>query len=603
MTPEIPARPRTIGALWLDAVAAGRERPAYLVEEGGAWRSVSWAEAGRRVRELANGLLALGVARGDAFALLGSTRLEWVLFDYALALVGAISVPIYATSSARDCVYALGHADAVGLLAEDAAQREKAGRARAELPRLEHVLTFADLDDLAERGRSFAADNPDVLAAAAGAIGEDDLYTYVYTSGATGPPKACMIRHRNYYEMAVAVTEVEGLVGPEDVLLLSLPLAHSFGRLMHLAGTRVGFTIAFCPDPQRTGEALVQVRPTILPSVPRLFEKMHAATLAAFAAQPRPRRALAGWALRVGRRASRLRQEGRSLPPFLALQHRLADRLVYSKLRERLGGRLRLAVSGGAPLAPEIAEFFHALGLLILEGYGETECTTAVSVNRPDRFRFGTVGLPLPRFEVATAADGELLVRSATVFAGYYRDEEATREVLTGDGWLRTGDVGEIDGDGFIRITDRKKEIIVTAGGKKVAPQALENELKTSRFVSQALVVGDRRPYVAALVTLDADGIRAWAERHGIAGDAGTLATHPGVVALVQEAVDDVNRHRSPFEQIRRFAILTREFSPDAEEVTPTLKLRRRVCEAHFAAEIDALYAEPAPRREGMPAG
>ncbi len=576
--PELRSR-RTIGALWLESAAARGPRPAYLVETDEGWRPVSWAEAAARVDDLANGLLALGLAKGEPFGILASTRLEWVLFDYALALVGAIAVPVYPTSSPRDCAYALDHAGAVGVLVEDEAQRAKLG---AQPPSgLRHVLTFADLDGLAARGRAHRASHPDALAAAASAIDEDDLYTYIYTSGTSGPQKACMIRHRNYHAMATAVAEVEveDLVGPDDVVLLYLPLAHNFGRLLHLVGTVVGFTTALCPDPYAVAEALPHVRPTLLPSVPRLFEKVHGAAIATFAAQRGPRRLLVSWALRVGREAGAFRAASRPLPRRLALQHRLADALVYSKFKERLGGRLRYAVSGGAPLSPEVARFFQALDVVVLEGYGLTECTAAATVNRPHRYRFGTVGLPLPGFEVRTAADGELLVRSETIFAGYLGDPDATRLALDGDGWLRTGDIGEIDADGFVRVTDRKKDIIVTAGGKKIAPQNLENELKSSPLVSQALVVGDRRPYVTALVTLDP------AEAAG----------HADPVAAVQALVDAVNRDRTRFEQIKRFAILPRDFSADEGEVTPTLKLRRRVCEAHFAAEIEALYAGPSP--------
>jgi long-chain acyl-CoA synthetase len=343
-------------------------------------------------------------------------------------------------------------------------------------------------------------------------------------------------------------------------------------------------------------EALAQVRPTVFPSVPRLYEKLHAAVLARLEEARGPRRALARWALDVGRRASELRRRGESLPARLALAHRLADALVYRHVKARLGGRIRFCLSGGAPLSPAIAELFHALDVLILEGYGLSECTTAVSVNLPDRYRFGTVGPPLPGFEVRLPEDGELLVHSATVFAGYDGDPQATSAVLEPDGWLRTGDVATIDGDGFISIVDRKKDVIVTAGGKKVAPQNLEGELKSSRFVSQALVVGDRRPYLAALVTLDAAEVARWAAASGLelGSDAAALAERPQVRALVQAAVDDVNRERAGFEQIRRFAVLPREFTLAEDELTPTLKLRRDVCERHFAAEIERLYAQPA---------
>jgi long-chain acyl-CoA synthetase len=563
---------RTIGRLWRDAVGAGRSSPAYLVEGPDGWRQVSWEEARRAVDEIANGLLALGIRKGDAFGILAQTSLEWSLFDYALALTGAVGAAIYANSSPKDCKYVLEHSDAVGVLVEDDQQRAKI----SDLG-LSHAISFAELDDLRARGREYAAANPTALAEAEAAIDEDDLFTFIYTSGTTGPPKACMIRHRNYYEMAACTEHVEGFAVFDDTMLLYLPLAHNFGRLMHLLGAFIGFTIAFCPDPLRIAEALPAVRPTILPSVPRLYEKVHTALVSQFEQTQGVRRRLLDWALRTGRQASTYRQRGASLPPGLAFKHAVADRLVYRKVKNRLGGRLRLGVSGGAPLAKEIGELFHALDITIIEGWGLTECTTAAAVNRPKRLRFGTVGPPLPGFEVRTAEDGELLIRSPTIFAGYYKDEEATREVLGEDGWLRSGDLGEIDEDGFIRITDRKKDIIVTAGGKNVAPQNLENALKLAPLVSQALVVGDRQPYVAALITVDP------AVAEGLS---------PGQVEKrVEKIVDEANSDLSRFEQIKRFAILPREFSAEEDEVTPTLKLKRRVCAEHFAAEIESLYS------------
>ena len=563
---------RTIGRLWRDAVSAGRTNPAYLVEGPDGWHEVSWEEAGRAVDEIANGLLALGVRKGNAFGILAQTSLEWSLFDYALARIGAIGAAIYANNSPKDCRYVLEHSDAVGVLVEDEEQRAKI----ADLG-LPHVISFAELDDLRARGREFAGGNPKALADAEAAIDEEDLFTFIYTSGTTGPPKACMIRHRNYYEMAACTEHVEGFAISDDVMLLYLPLAHNFGRLMHLLGAFIGFTIAFCPDPLRIAEALTAVRPTIVPSVPRLYEKVHTGVVAKFDEATGLRRRLVDWALHTGRQASTYRQRGDSLPPGLAVKHAIADRLVYSKVKKRLGGRWRLGVSGGAPLAKEIGELFHALDILIIEGWGLTECTTAASVNRPNRLRFGTVGPPLPGFEVRAAEDGELLIRSETIFAGYYKDDEATREVLGDDGWLRSGDLGEIDEDGFVKITDRKKDILVTAGGKNVAPQNLENALKTAPLVSQALVVGDRRPYVAALITIDP------AVAEGLSSGQ--------VQERVQGIVDGANADLSRFEQIKRFAILPREFSAEEDEVTPTLKLKRSVCAQHFSAEIEALYA------------
>jgi long-chain acyl-CoA synthetase len=582
---------RTIVRLWRDAVASGRPNPLYLAEGDGDWIPVSLAEARRRVDELANGLLALGVRKGDAFGILAGTRVEWCLFDFALALVGGVTAPIYANSSPEDCRYVLDHSDAAGVLVEDDEQLAKIQAVRGELPLLRHVLRFSDLDDLARRGEEHAAEHPDDLARAEAEVGEDDLYTFIYTSGTTGPPKACQILHRNYYEMAAVVHEMADVFRQDDLLLLYLPLAHNFGRLAHLLAPMAGYTIAFCADPYAVADALLVVKPTVFPSVPRVYEKIHTAVLARFDAATGTQRRLIDWALDVGRRVSVLRQKGQPVPRGLALQHRLADRLVYSKVKQRLGGRLRRAVSGGAPLAVEILEFFHALDILILEAYGLTECTSGATSNRQDSFKFGTVGKALPGWELKLADDGELFIRSPSVFAGYYKDEDATAAILDDEGWLATGDVATIDEDGFVTITDRKKDILVTAGGKNVAPQNLENELKSSRFVSQALVVGDRRPYVAALITLDPVEIATWARERNLDGDLAALAAHPDVNALVQGIVDDVNAPHSRFEQIKRFSILPRDFSLDEGEVTPTLKLRRKVCQEHFAADVEALYS------------
>ena len=562
------AADRTIARLWQDAVTRGWEAPAYLAETSDGWEPVSGQEAALAVDELANGLLALGVRKGDAFAILASTRLEWALFDLALALIGAIGAPIYPNSSPRDCAYVVEHSEAVGILCEDDGQRQN-----VESLAVEHVLTFGDLPELRAKGRGHMEQHPRALSDASSAIDPEDVFTYIYTSGTTGPPKACMIRHRNYYAMADEVRQMEEFIVPGDVMLLYLPLAHNFGRLMHLLGPHLGFTIAFCADPYAVADALPVVRPTVFPSVPRVYEKIHTAVVAKFGEATGARRRLIDWGLSVGRRASVLRQRGEPLPKRLALEHRLADRLVYSKVKVRLGGRFRAGISGGAPLAKEVVEFFHALDILILEAYGLTECTTGATGNRPSRLRIGTVGPALPGVELKIADDGEILIRSDTVFGGYYKDEAATREVLTEDGWLRSGDIGRLDDDGFLTITDRKKDILVTAGGKNVAPQNLENALKMSPLISQALVVGDRRPYVAALITLEAGVPRDNAEEQ------------------IRTVVDDVNRDLSRFEQIKRFAILPRDFSGDDGEITPTLKLKRRVCQEHFAAEIEQLYA------------
>ncbi|HKN64623.1 MAG TPA: long-chain fatty acid--CoA ligase [Gaiellaceae bacterium] len=558
---------RTVPELWRDAVSAAPDQPAYLEETEDGWRPVSWNEAAERVDGLAQGLLARGVRHGHRVAILSRTRLEWILLDWAVMSIGAVVVGLYPTSSAKECEYILGHCEAVLAFTEDDEQTRKLVSIRGSLPTLREIIPFDWLEKLESDGRLARHLRPDP-------IDDEDLATLIYTSGTTGPPKGCMLTHRNLVTAASRV--VEGMNQPGDICLLFLPLAHSYGRLAHQAATRRGTTVALVADVARVPEALATVRPTVLPAVPRVYEKVHANTLGEIERAGGLRLRIGLWALGVGARASRAGREGRSVTGLLALQQRLAERLVFAKVRERLGGRLRVGVSGAAPLSPEVMEFFHALGVPVIEGYGLTETASSATVNEPDDFRIGTVGRPVEGAEVRLADDGEILIRSDSVFAGYYKEPEATAAALTDDGWLRTGDVGELDEQGFLRITDRKKDLIITAGGKNIAPQNLENALKTSRFVSQALVVGDRRPYVTALVTLDDDEV---------------ASSGRDPQQLVQELVDDVNRDRTRVEQIKRFVILPRDFSQDEGEVTPTLKLRRRVIHEHFADEIEQLYA------------
>ena len=590
-SPTDAPEPRTIGRLWRRAVAQHGDEPAYLVEGDDEWSDVSWTDAGRRVEELAHGLLALGLRKGDRLALIGTTRLEWALVDLAANLVGIVVVPVYPTNSERDCAYMLSHSGATAAVVEDVEQRAKVDSAR-EVAALDHVLLFSDLDELARRGGEHAREHPEAVDDALAAVGEDDLLMIVYTSGTTGPPKGCMLLHRNYHAVVDALQQLPELNAERDVQLLFLPLAHSYAQLVLYAGAAVGYTVAFCPDLTRIADAAQAVHPMAMPSVPRVYEKVHAAVVAQFDAATGVKRRLVDWALTTGRRVSRLQQEGRPVPRGLRLQQRLADRLVYSKVKARLGGRLRYGVSGAAPISREILEFFHALDILILEGYGLTESSSGCSVNRLDSFRFGSVGPPLPGIEVRTDEEGEILIRGDNVFAGYYRDDDATRAVLTDDGWLRTGDVGHLDDDGFLWITDRKKDILVTAGGKNVAPQNIESELKSSKYVSQAIVVGDRRPYVSALITLDPEELQHWADERSLVGSFAELVESEDVQALVQTVVDRANRGRTRFEQVKRFVVLPRDLSLEAGELTPTMKVRRRVCQEHFAGEIETLYAE-----------
>ena len=574
---------RTAPALWrhvLDRYMfdGGTTAPAYLEEQADGWREVSWDEAAQRVDALGHALLARGVGRGDAVAVIARTRLEWALLDWAVMSIGAVVVGIYPTNTAKECAYILAHSEAVLAFAEDEAQLEKLASVHAETPALREILRFDELAALETEGRAYAAEHPGAVDAAAREVQEDDLGTLIYTSGTTGPPKACMLTHKNLVTAALRVRT--NLEDGTDTILLFLPLAHTFGRLAHQSAAYYGSTVAFVADALRIGEALGAVQPTILPAVPRIYEKIHTGVLDQIERAGGAKRSLGLWALGVGARASRLSRAGTPVPALLGAQLRLADTLVFAKVKQKLGGRLRVGVSGAAPLGIDVLEFFHSLGLLVIEGYGLTETASSLSVNDPDDFRFGTVGRAVEGTELKLDEDGEILVRSDTVFAGYYKDPEATAAAFTGDGWFRTGDVGEIDADGFVKITDRKKDLIITAGGKNIAPQNLENALKASRFVSQAVVVGDRRPYVVALITVD---------------HAEVEATGRNPRELVQEIVDGVNKDRVRVEQIKRFTILPRDFTQEAGEVTPTLKLRRKIVHEHFAAEIEELYTSVSP--------
>ncbi|MGH2936459.1 MAG: AMP-dependent synthetase/ligase [Gaiellaceae bacterium] len=538
---------RTAAELWSDVVGRGLPTPAYLEEQPGGWREVSWEEAARRIDALQRALVARGVRKGDAVAVLARTRLEWILLDWAIMGMGAVVVGLYPTNTASECAYILGHSEAVLAFVEDDEQHAKLAPV-FDRP----IVRFAELGEL-ERDAGEATPEP---------VDEDDLATLIYTSGTTGPPKGCMLTHKNLVTAALGVRTDNA--DQHDTVLLFLPLAHSFARIVHHSAAWFGSTVGLVADVTRVPEALQRTHPTILPAVPRVYEKIHANTLGEIERSSPVKRAIGRWALRVGRTKSPA-----------SLQGRVADALVFKKIRERLGGQLRIGVSGAAPLGIEVLEFFHSLNMLVVEGYGLTETSSSLSVNDPDDYRFGTVGRAVEGSDVKLDADGEILVRSDAVFAGYFKDPEATAAAFTEDGWFRTGDVGEIDADGFVKITDRKKDLIITAGGKNIAPQNLENALKSSRFVSQALVVGDRRPYVTALITLDRDEVKA----------SGRDAEQ-----LVQELVDDVNRDRVRVEQIKRFALLPRDFSQEEGELTPTLKLRRRVVHDHFADEIEGLY-------------
>jgi len=501
--------------------------------------------------------------------------------------VGAVVVGLYPTNTAGECAYVLGHSEAVLAFAEDDAQREKLGSVRVELPALREIVGFDELPAFEAQGRSYAELEPDK-------VREDDLATLIYTSGTTGPPKGCMLTHKNLMTAALRVkTHIEGQT---DTVLLFLPLAHSFGRIVHHSAASRGAALALVADATRVPEAIDRVRPTILPAVPRVYEKIHANVLGEIERSSGAKRAIGRWALGVGARASRLRRAGHPVPRALRLQEKLADRLVFAKVRGRLGGRLRLGVSGAAPLGIDVLEFFHSLGMLVIEGYGLTETSSSLSVNDPDDYRFGTVGRAVDGCDIRLDADGEILVRSETIFTGYYKDPDATAAAFTDDGWFRTGDVGELDEDGYLKIVDRKKELIISAAGKNMSPANIEAAIKTaSPLIGQACCIGDRRPYNSALIVLDADFAPLWAAQQGIEDTSlGSLARDERARAAVQEGVDAGNAKLARVEQIKRFHIVEGDWLPGSDELTPTMKLKRKPIAEKYAAAIEQMYAAQA---------
>jgi long-chain acyl-CoA synthetase len=549
--------------------------------------AMSFADVARAADEIAAGLVALGIEAGDRVAILSSTRAEWTLADLGALWAGATVVPIYDTNSPEECEYVLTHSASRAVFCEDESQLQKLEDIRGLEYRI--MLTAAapgamTLAELRELGRRLEGS----VAARAVAVRPDDVATLVYTSGTTGPPKGCMLTHRNLVSTIEMYRERLEL-RPDMRAYLFLPLAHALARVTQYLVLVVGGELIFWRgDPKRIVEELSEADPTHFPSVPRVFEKIHTTVLGGVEESGLLKRRVFSWAIAEGARARRREGPGGRLA---RRRHALADRLVLSKVRAAFGGSLQLALTGAAPISAEILKFFDACGVPVLEGYGLTESCAASTLNTIREHRFGTVGRPLPGTEVRVAADGELLVRGPHVFAGYYRSEEATHDSLE-DGWLRTGDLGSVDDDGYVRITGRKKELIITSSGKNISPTNIEEMLRETRWISQAVALGDNKPYLVALLTLDPDEAAKLAERVGVApADLAALARHPHVRAELQASVDAVNARLARIEQIKRFAILERDLSQAAGELTPTLKIKRPVVAERYADLVEELYA------------
>ncbi len=592
----------TLHRMFLNRVAEGGDAVRYLVPSEGGYVPMTYRQVGDAVREICLGLMAQGLSRGDRVAILSGTRVEWCLVDFGGILGGFVTVPVYPSNLPDQVEYLLAHSRARAVFVEDEPQYNKVAGSRARLPHLSVVVMMTGsaagkegtttLSGLRTRGKEYGESNPGAMEARAEEISPGDDLTIIYTSGTTGPPKGVLTRHSNY--AFIVTSALEAVRVPKGAVFLEfLPLAHSLGRLEHFLSTDAMAVSAFARNLQTVAEDLVAARPEIMVSVPRLYEKFYARVQAKVEEDGGVAKAIFRWALAVGREASRRRQHGEEVGGILGWKYAIADRLVFRKIRARMGGRLRFFISGGAPLSREIAEFLHAMGVLILEGYGLTETSTVTSVNRLDRYKFGTVGKALPGTEIRIAADGEILVGGPHLFKEYFNDPVATREAIDAGGWLHTGDIGILDDEGFLRITDRKKDIIVTSGGKNIAPQNVENLLKNDRYISQAFVYGDRKKYLTAIVTLSPEEILAWAAQKGIPErDLEALGRHPEVGKLIQERVDEVNRGLASFEQVKRFIVMGKDFTQETGELTPTLKVRRKVVVEKYGRLLDALYGK-----------
>ena len=592
----VPAHEQATGSATiadLIGLAAARhgDSPAIRRKDDGEWRDVSYAQLGETVSEVGRGLIDLGIQPGDRVAILCTTRPEWTYADFGITTAGAVVVPIYATNSPEECQWVAGNSESRVIVCEDAEQMGKIRAVRGDLPALETIIVIdpsgddtgdaIPLSEVRERGRG--RDTAE-LSERVQAVTRDQPYTIIYTSGTTGPPKGCVLSHGNYRDV-VSMCERVAVVQAGDVAYLFLPLAHSFALLIQLAVLDMGATLAyFGGDPKQIIGELSEVRPTYLPSVPRIFEKLYTLVTAHGDA------AQINGATQAGLAVRERRARGQEVPAELQAHFDAAEEKLFKNVRAAFGGNLRQATSGAAPIAKEILEFFFACGVPVLEGFGMTETATAATVSTVDSYRFGSVGRALPGLEIRIADDGEVLLKGPNIFQGYYKNEDASFGSMI-DGWLHTGDLGSVDEDGFLFITGRKKDIIITAGGKNLTPANLENDLKRSRWISQAVMHGDRRPFPVALITLDPEEIVHFAREHELPEELAALSEEPGVIALIQDELDRVNERYAQAEKIKRFCILDHDLSQETGELTPTLKVKRNVVNEKYADLFDALYA------------
>ena len=607
--------------LFTQRVKASGGRTVIRWKEAGAWREATWNDWDRAAREIAGGLRALGMQPADRACLLANSRPEWVYCDVGILMAGGTTVPIYQSNLPHECEYIINDSGAKVVFAEDPLQLKKLIAEREKLNGVQKVVYFEktakltkpdakgatqvtiedvvpekdrgwllSLAELREQGKKWLAENKGELERGWAEIGPDHMFTIVYTSGTTGPPKGVVLTHGNIVWECTAMEPVLP-VDETDEQLLFLPLAHIFAKLLEWVTVTKGSRIAFAESVAQVKANMAEVRPTYMCAVPRVLEKVYIGILGNRNASPPAKQKIFDWAFSVGREVSKLKQKHQPLPLSLAVKNAIATKLVFSKIHALLGGRMRFLVSGGAPLSRDIAEFFHAAGVLILEGWGLTETTAGTCVNRPDKYAFGSVGPSVPGVEIKIAADGEILVRGGSVMKEYYKKPEATKEAIDDEGWFHTGDIGVFE-DGCLRITDRKKDIIVNAGGKNIAPQNLENALKATPYISQVMVHGDKRPYLVALVTLNEENVSKWARDNGVtAATVEELSKSDRVRALIQKYIDELNAKEPSYSSIKKFHLLPSDFSQETGELTPTLKVKRKFTYEKYQHIIDAFYA------------
>jgi len=596
----IENRPPNMAVQFLDRVERSRDREAFRYPVGETWESMSWGEAGDHVSKLAAGLLALGIEPQQRVGIAAGTRYEWILADLAILCAGAATTTVYPTTIASDVAYILADAECRVVFAEDDEQIAKLVEQKGELPHLAKVVTFdgtADGDwvislaDLEQMGADLLAQDPEAVRTAISKIGTDDLATLIYTSGTTGRPKGVRLKHSSWTYEGVAIA-AQGILTEDDLQFLWLPMAHSFGKVLLSTQLAIGFATAIDGRVERIVDNLGVVRPTFMGAAPRIFEKAHGRIVTMQAAEGGLKEKLFLKAFEVGKKVDQLKREGKPVPFLLAKQHGLFDKLVFSKVRERFGGRVRFFISGSAALNREIAEWFHAAGILILEGYGMTENSAGATVNHPDQYKMGTVGLALPGTEVKIGENDEVMLRGPHVMEGYHNLPEETSKTLTEDGWLKTGDKGSLDADGFLTITGRIKDLFKTSGGKYIAPAAIEAQFKAvCPYASQFIVLGNDRNFCIALITLDPDAMAGWAEENGMSGASySDIVSSDKVQAMVAGYVDQLNARLNRWETVKKWILLDHDLSIESGELTPSMKVKRNVVEENYKEQIEALY-------------